>query len=116
MGVSAREVSVQGDLCLGGGLYQGDPLHSPPPVDRKTPVKILPCPKLRLRAVIMHLNYNYLFQTPQDHLTAIRTFRHKQLIRHCELIVDPAMWPHHSIDHLSRSSWYYTFHLTQFKG
>ena len=24
MGVSVREVSVQGDLCLGGGLYQKD--------------------------------------------------------------------------------------------
>ena len=52
----------------------------------------------------------------QDNLTAIRTFRHEQLIRHCELIVDPAMWPHHSTDHMSRSSWYHSFHLTQFKG
>ena len=37
-----------GGLCLGGGLCQGDPL---PLVDRQTPVKILPFPKLRLRVV-----------------------------------------------------------------
>ena len=32
---------------------------TPPPVDRQMPVKILPCPKLRLRAVvIIHLYYS----------------------------------------------------------
>ena len=55
-----RGVSVQGglsgDLCLGGlcpggSLSREEPPPSPP-VDRQTPVKILPCPKLRLRAVI----------------------------------------------------------------
>ena len=40
-GSLSREVSVQGGLC------QGIPF----PVDRKTPVKLLPCPKLRLRMV-----------------------------------------------------------------
>ena len=35
----------------------GTPLQAPPrqpPVDRHTPVNILPCPKLRLRAVIIY--------------------------------------------------------------
>ena len=30
---------------------------NPQPVDRQTPVKILPCPKLRLRAVTTQFNY-----------------------------------------------------------
>ena len=40
-----------------GGLHQAPSprpgTHPPPPVDRHTPVNILPCPKLRLRAVKM---------------------------------------------------------------
>ena len=36
-----------GGLCPGGILCQGDPS----PMDRQTPVKVLPCLKLRLRAV-----------------------------------------------------------------
>ena len=41
-------VSVQRGVCQ-GSFCQGDPLH---PVDRQTPVKISPCPKLHLLAVI----------------------------------------------------------------
>ena len=61
-GVSApREwVSAPGGGCLvPGGLFQGDllPADPPPPVNRfltyATLLKILPCPKLRLRAVNM---------------------------------------------------------------
>ena len=49
-----KGVSVQDGLCLvsvssGGCLCQGDPNFTSP-VDRQTPVKILPCPKLRLQA------------------------------------------------------------------
>ena len=40
----------QGAVCERGALYLGDP---PPPVDRQTPLKLLPCPKLRLQAVII---------------------------------------------------------------
>ena len=36
-------------LCAGGVSFR----EIPPPVDRQTPVKILPYPKLRLRAVII---------------------------------------------------------------
>ena len=38
-----------GGVCLGGACPGGCLPH--PPVDRQTPVKILPCPTLRLRAV-----------------------------------------------------------------
>ena len=38
--------------CLLRGGAPGQVLPSPSPVDRHTPVNILPCPKLRLRAVI----------------------------------------------------------------
>ena len=44
------EVSFQGGLCLWGRTIP------PPHVDRQTPVKLLPCPKLRLRAVIKRWN------------------------------------------------------------
>ena len=60
-------VCVQGDVCTRGGA----PLvprarHSQPPMNRQMPVKILPCLKLRLRAVISdvflrHLNYLSFF-------------------------------------------------------
>ena len=36
----------------GGGVC-----HTPHPVDRQMPVKILPCPKLCLRAVIISMPY-----------------------------------------------------------
>ena len=43
-----RGVSVQGPLCPGGGVS----LRETPPVNRMTEgVEILPCSKLRLRAV-----------------------------------------------------------------
>ena len=51
-GSLSRGVSVWGCLCPGGSLSRGVSVReTPPPVDRQTPVKILPCPKLRLRAV-----------------------------------------------------------------
>ena len=37
-----------------GGVSLGGVCHPHPPVDRQTPVKILFCPKLRLRAVKWH--------------------------------------------------------------
>ena len=54
-----------GGFALQGGVYRGaePPDHvtfdvcseaTPPPVDRQTPVKTLPCPKFRLRAVIRY--------------------------------------------------------------
>ena len=51
----------------GGSLSRRSLLGSLPPpphhhVDRQTPVKLLPCPKLRLRAVITGLS-RVLFQT-----------------------------------------------------
>ena len=50
-GCLLRGVSSQGvDVCL-VGVYPGGVCRTPP-VDRQMPVKILPCPKLRLRAVI----------------------------------------------------------------
>ena len=57
LGVSACGVCAEGICpggCLGGcppgGVYLGDVCQTPP-VDRQAPVKILPCPKLRLRTV-----------------------------------------------------------------
>ena len=48
-GVSApRGGLFPGGVPGPGGTWSGTP---PPPVDRHTPVNILPCPKLRLRAV-----------------------------------------------------------------
>ena len=53
-GVCSRGVCSQGAVSAPGGVYlvlggvHGQVL---PPVDRHTPVNILPCPKLRLRAV-----------------------------------------------------------------
>ena len=44
----------RGRLCWGGVSAQGDPLL---PVDRQMPLKNIPCPKRRLRALKMqHLN------------------------------------------------------------
>ena len=67
---TARTLPVQ------GGLPDRDPpwteTHSgqrSPPVDRQTPVKILPCPKLRLRV----LKINGLEQQ-QKTVTAVTTF------------------------------------------
>ena len=57
LGVSACGVCAEGICpggCLGGcppgGVYLGDVCQTPP-VDRQAPVKILPCPKFRLRTV-----------------------------------------------------------------
>ena len=47
-------------------LEPGIPQHQAPPVDRYTPVNILPCPKVRLRAVITcktFLRENFLANT-----------------------------------------------------
>ena len=68
--LSREGVSVQGGVSIqGGGLYpgrgslsrgvsihggslpRGVSFRKTPSVDRQTPVKMLPCPKLRLRAV-----------------------------------------------------------------
>ena len=52
-GVCSWGVSApRGCVCSGGCLLQGGaPGQVLPPVDRHTPVNILPCPKLHLRAV-----------------------------------------------------------------
>ena len=69
---TARSSGRLGGACFGGGLPQAlprpDPLGAgiPPPesrhpaMDRHTPVNILPCPKLRLRAVITSFLYQFL--------------------------------------------------------
>ena len=44
-------VHARGGVCPGGVSAT----HALPPVDRQTPVKILPCSKLRLRAVNIYL-------------------------------------------------------------
>ena len=51
---------VLGDVPgLGGCLLRGGvPGQVLPPVDRQTPVNILPCPKLRLRAVIIRCEFS----------------------------------------------------------
>ena len=54
----SRGFSVQGGLCPGGSLsrgylFKGVSVRGSLSVDRQTPVKILLCPKLRLRAVIV---------------------------------------------------------------
>ena len=41
----------------------GTPTGPDPPVDRHTPVNILPCPKLRLRAVINFKKKRFNFST-----------------------------------------------------
>ena len=46
----------QGGVSVQGGLCQGDPL----PPSGQTPVKILPCPKLRLRTVITSISKEIL--------------------------------------------------------
>ena len=43
-----RGVSGLGGCLIPGGVYL---VRYSPPVDRQTPVNLLPCPKLRLRAV-----------------------------------------------------------------
>ena len=49
---SARLLTVSRSIRLGWGVAQPPVMQTPPPsVDRQTPVKISPCPKLRLRAV-----------------------------------------------------------------
>ena len=48
-GGSLSRVVCRGGVFVQGGLCQGDPLL---PVDRQKPVKMLPWPKLRLRAVL----------------------------------------------------------------
>ena len=69
-------------VAVGGGLHQAPtppgtrpphpqdqtpppgpdtPQTRPPPVDRHTPVNILPCPKLRLRAVKMQIGLLHLY-------------------------------------------------------
>ena len=66
-------VSVQGALCPEGALSRGVSVReTPSPVDRQMPVKILLCPKLRLRAVnidsdltetvTLHMSLNLLFR------------------------------------------------------
>ena len=45
---------LPGDVCSGGCLLLwGCTWSGTPPVDRQTPVNLLPCPKLRFRAVII---------------------------------------------------------------
>ena len=79
LGVSAQGWCLPGGVCLGGWVFPGGCLPgrclpkgcgclpgwaglprgvsaTPLPVDRHTPVKILPCPKLCLRAVMMLLS------------------------------------------------------------
>ena len=51
-----RPSSVQGGLP--GQRPAPGQRPRPPPVDRQTPVEILPCPKLLLRAVIVSFNVN----------------------------------------------------------
>ena len=62
VGFSVRGVSVQEGLCPGGFLSRGflsrevsvqgiSVRETPSPVDRQMPMKIIPCPILRLRAV-----------------------------------------------------------------
>ena len=70
-GVSlSRGLSVQGSLCPGvslsrglcpGGSLCGGSLSGRPllPVDRQMSVKILPCPQLRLRAVIIKGHFHF---------------------------------------------------------
>ena len=48
---TARFSGRLGGVCPGGVCLFGV-CHPPPPVGRQTPVKTLPCPKLRLRALI----------------------------------------------------------------
>ena len=55
---SGRRKSLSGGECLP---------HPHPPVDRQAPVKILPCPKLRLRAVII-VKYEHI-GNPLFHVT-----------------------------------------------
>ena len=50
--MSARHVCPGVSAGVGGGVSATNPLQ---PVDRQTPVKILPCSKLRLRAVNIYL-------------------------------------------------------------
>ena len=51
-GLCPGGVSVEGSLCPGGSLSGGSLSGRPTPTgDRRMPVKILPCPKLRLPAV-----------------------------------------------------------------
>ena len=62
-GVWSRGVSGRGCVpCPGGGV----PGQVHPPVDRQTPVNLLPCPKLRLRAVKMDLLYVLLSEFDGD--------------------------------------------------
>ena len=56
-GPLSRGGLCQGALCPGGALSKGflsrevSVRETPSPVDRQMPVKILPCPKLRLQVV-----------------------------------------------------------------
>ena len=52
----SRGVSVRGESLSRGVSFKETPF---PPVDRQTPVKILPCPKLLLRAVITSISRDF---------------------------------------------------------
>ena len=57
---TGRGVLCRGAFCAGGGAVHNRKLHhntSPPPTDRQTGVKTLPCPKLRLRAVEVSVSH-----------------------------------------------------------
>ena len=51
-GSVSRGGSRLGGLCPREVSVQGGSIRETPPVDRQTPAKILPLPKLRLRAII----------------------------------------------------------------
>ena len=80
-GVSVWRGSLSGGLCSGvlcteglcpGGLYPRGSLsrgvsvkETPSPtVDRQTPVKLLPCPKLRLRALKIFHSFGHVSKNP----------------------------------------------------
>ena len=72
-GVSVQWGCAQEGVCLGGCLPGG--CLSPPTLHRQIPVKILPCPKLRLREVISkHYMYNQLTRFQSLNLTSFNSF------------------------------------------
>ena len=96
-GVSVWRGSLSGSLCSGalctgglcpGGLYPRGSLsrgvsvkETPSPtVDRQIPVKLLPCPKLRLRALKIFHSFGHVSTNPAT-LKLLNHTRHQWLIQ-----------------------------------
>ena len=78
-GISVQGVYVWGCLCPRGSLSRGGlcPGRPPPPCGQTDAVQILPCPKLRLRAVKTEKVIRIWLKTRRHHLVLLRESKPK---------------------------------------